>query len=474
MAGDHGELGGAEVLSQGPERARRPRPPRTGWSGPGRRGRQLVLATVFVLLAAGAYVRYEVTGPRLPSVAVQISAGPKTAWQPGVSGRPNGPVQLEFDVRFLPVRTKGVVTLLGMSGPGITEGRAAPLHLSATAPTVGTISTAIDCPRVHRPVQSHDYGLRLRVVDGSRRVEGTVPPGALSATWASTIDMACGSWLARQSLTVLGATATVDPLKPSADLKLLVVNGGDRTVDLGLTTGYSALDVSASATDQLVVPARGRAEVPLHVDVSACDQIPTSPAVSGSGTVPDSADYLGLVALAGSRPTGAATLNPQPLPDGLAPTGIVMTDTAATAVAGALHEVCGNLNEFVTLIDPSGFAFDRKHGLLTVRIQIDGTPGKVSDLRLVSDGAPAGDPMAFTPLWTSVAHLVPDKNGEVTTTLTYAAPAHQSPCPSNGAYLPGFEVVASVPVPGGVRTVVYGQFIDLSTVPEVMAQLCPG
>ncbi len=474
MAGDHGELGGAEVLSQGPERARRPRPPRTGWSGPGRRGRQLVLATVFVLLAAGVYVRYAVTGPRLPSVAVQISAGPKTAWQPGVSGRPNGPVQLEFDVRFLPVRTKGVVTLLGMSGPGITEGRAAPLHLSATAPTVGTMSTAIDCPKVHLPVQSHDYGLRLRVVDGSRRVEGTVPPGALSATWASTIDMACGSWLARQSLTVLGATATVDPLKPSADLKLLVVNGGDRMVDLGLTTGYSALDVSASATGQLVVPARGRAEVPLHVDVSACDQIPTSPAVSGSGTVPDSADYLGLVALAGSRPTGAATLNPQPLPDGLAPTGIVMTDTAATAVAGALHEVCGNLNEFVTLIDPSGFAFDRKHGLLTVRIQIDGTPGKVSDLRLVSDGAPAGDPMAFTPLWTSVAHLVPDKNGEVTTTLTYAAPAHQSPCPSNGAYLPGFEVVASVPVPGGVRTVVYGQFIDLSTVPEVMAQLCPG
>ncbi len=471
MAGDQGERGSSEVLSQGPERT--PRLPRTGWRGPGRRGRRLVLASIIVLLAAGAYVRYEVTGPRLPSVTVQISAGPKTAWQPGVSGRPNGPVQVEFEVRFLPVRTRGVVTLLGMSGPGITDGHPEPLHLSATSPTVGSMSTAIDCPKVHLPVQSHDYGLRLRVVDGSRRVEGTVPPGALSATWASTIDMACGSWLARQSLTVLGATATVDPLKPSADLKLLVVNDGDHAVDLGLTTGYSALDVSARTIGDLVVPARGRAEVPLHVDVTACDQIPTPPAASGSETVTNSADYLGLVALVGRKPTGQATLSPQPLSDGLAPTGIVMTDDAATAVAGALHEVCGNLNEFVTLIDPAGFAFDRKHGLLTVRIQIDGTPGKVSDLRLVSDGAPAGDATAFTPLWTSVARLVPDKNGEVTTTLTYAAPANQSPCPSNGAYLPGFEVMANVPVPGGVRTVVYGQFIDPSTVPEVMAQLCP-
>jgi hypothetical protein len=471
MAGDLGGQGGAEVLSQGLERA--PRPPRTGWSGPGRRGRQMVLAAVIVLLAAGAYVRYEVTGPRLPSVAVQISAGPKTAWQPGVSGRPTGPVELEFDVRFLPVRTKGVVTLLGMSGPGITDGRAAPLRLSATGPTVGTLSTAIDCPKVHLPVQSHDYGLRLRVVDGSRRVEGTVPPGALAATWDSTIDMACGSWLARQSLTVLGATATVDPLKPSADLKLLVINGGDHKVNLGLTTGYSVLDVSARTIGDLVVPARGRAEVPLHVDVTACDAIPTPPAVSGSGTVTNSADYLGLVALVGGRPTGPATLSPQPLPDGLAPTGIVMTDAAATAVAGALHEVCGNLNVFVTLIDPTGFAFDRKHGLLTVRIQIDGTPGKVSDLGLVSDGAPAGDATAFTPLWTSIAHLVPDRNGQVTTTLQYSAPAQQSPCPSNGAYLPGFQIVAHVPVAGGVRTVEYGQFVDLTTVPEVMAQLCP-
>ncbi len=470
MAGDLGEQGGAEVLSQGPERD--PRPPRTGWSGPGRRGRQLVLAAVIALLAAGTYARYEVTGPRLPSVAVVVSAGPRMAWQPGVTGRPTGPVQLEFDVRFLPVRVKGVVTLLGMSGPGITDGRAAPQRLSATAPTAGTLSATIDCRNVHLPVQSHDYGLRLRVVDGSRRVEGTTAPGAIAATWDHTIDMACGSWLARQSLTVLGATATVDPVKPSADLTLLVVNGGDRVVDLGLTTGFSALDVSAPATGRLVVPARGRAEVPLHVDVSACDAIPTSPAVSGSGTVENSADYLGLVALVGGRPTGAV-LDPQPLPDGLAPTGIVMTDTAATAVADALHEVCGNLNVFVTLLDPSGFAFDRKRGLLTIRIQIDGTPGKVSDLRLVSDGAPAGDATAFTPLWTSVAALVPDRNGQVTTTLQYRAPAQQSPCPSNGAYLPGFQIVAHVPVAGGVRTVQYGGFVDPSTVPEVMAQLCP-
>jgi len=38
---------------------------------------------------------------------------------------------------------------------------------------------------------------------------------------------------------------------------------------------------------------------------------------------------------------------------------------------------------------------------------------------------------------------------------------------------PGFQIVANVPGAGGVRTVQYGQFVDLTTVPEVMVQLCP-
>src|SRR5664279_4871027 len=169
MAGGHGEQGSAEVLSQGPDRDLGP--PRTGWRGPGPRVRRLVAAAAIALLAAGAYVRYEVTGPRLPSLASQVSA-PKTAWQPASSGRPSGPVQLHVDVLVRPVRSKGVVTLLGMSGPGITEGGSASVHLSANAPTAASLNAVIDCPKVHLPVASHAYGFRLRVVDGSRSVEG--------------------------------------------------------------------------------------------------------------------------------------------------------------------------------------------------------------------------------------------------------------------------------------------------------------
>ena len=56
-------------------------------------------------------------------MAVQVTAPPKTAWQPASSGRPSGPVQLHVDVLVHPVGGKGVVTLLGVGGPGIAEGQ---------------------------------------------------------------------------------------------------------------------------------------------------------------------------------------------------------------------------------------------------------------------------------------------------------------------------------------------------------------
>ena len=140
-------------------------------------------------------------------------------------------------------------------------------------------------------------------MEGSRSVEGSVDPAGFDRTWASTVDLACGSWLARQSLTLLAAAATVDPLKPSADFSLQIVNGGDRAVDLGLTQGYSALDVTAPRAGDLVVPARGRRQVQVHVDVSDCSGIPTPPGVSATGTATTSADDLGLVALVGGKPS---------------------------------------------------------------------------------------------------------------------------------------------------------------------------
>jgi hypothetical protein len=149
----------------------------------------------------------------------------------------------------------------------------------------------------------------------------------------------------------------------------------------------------------------------------------------------------------------------------------VLARGAASAVGEAMRSACGDLGMYVTLIAPGGLSFDKGTGLLSVRVQIDGTPDKVSDLQLVSYDAAAGDSSSFTPLWTRSRTLVPDRTGQVTTTLRYRAPAG-SPCPSNGAWIPGFWIVAHVPVPGGVKTLRYDQFIDPSDSPQSIRELC--
>jgi hypothetical protein len=458
---------GPEVLLQGPERE--PRPARAGWSSRPWSRRAALLAAV-ALVAGGAYVQHVVSQLRLPALTAHVNGDSKTAWTAAASGRPAAPVRLELDATFDAVRTTGTVTLLGMTGPGIADGNGERLPLSTSHPTSVTVSAQLDCASVPLPVSARAYAVRLSRSQGSRRVVGAVAAGSLAARWASAVDAACGSWLARQSLTVLAAAGTPDPLKPSADITLMVVNAGDRAADLGLSTGYGSLTVTAPAGASLVVPAKASVGVRLHVDVGTCDEIPPPSGEDVAEAAPTTADYLGLVSLVGGRPVD---VQQQPVPDGLAPTGIVMSRDAADAVAGVLQTACGGLNQFVTLVDPAGFSYVARTGSLVVRIQIDGTPGRVATLDLVSDSAPAGDETAFTPRWTRISGLTPNSDGQVTVTLPYRAPERQSACPSYGAYLPGFTVVARVPVPAGVRVLRYDQFIDLTSTLQVMEQLCP-
>jgi hypothetical protein len=470
-----GEFGEQEVLAQGRDRA--PRAPRTG--GPRRRRGAVMTVAVLGLLGGAGYTGYALMGPRLPAIGVaetpdetgDMSQTP-TPWQPGVTGRPVGRVKLTFGAVFTPDRSaSGKVTVLGMAGPGVTEGSAPSIALAADRPTMATLTTEVDCTKVPLPVVPSAYGMRVHVVDGSRQVDGTVPAGSMAGAWAQSLDKACGSWLARQDLTVTQVSATVDALRPSADLTLTIANAGHRDAFVAGTGADDVLAVSARPPGEITVPPDSVVRVLLHVDVPRCDAVPPPPTNGDGETAGTTGDYLGLVAFVGVHPGAGQN---QFWMDGLGPTGMVLARGAASAVAEALRSACGGIGPYVTLIAPHGLDFQRGTGVLTVRIQIDGTPGRVSDLRLFSTDGPAGGPSSFIPLWTSTATLVPDRTGQVTTTLRYRAPSGTADCPfHSGTWIPAFSVVAHLPVPGGVKTLRYAQLIDPESSPESISAICP-
>jgi hypothetical protein len=470
-----GAYGAQEVLAQGRENA--PRSGRPGRARPNRR--QVVPIALVALLAGVGIARYAVTGPKLPRLtiaeATQRGAArppPVVPWLPGEDERPAGNVFLTMDAALsVAGGSAGTVDVLGVTGPGIVDAASPPLRVMRDRqPTTGVLAADVDCTQVRLPLGRDAYGVSVRVVDGSRRVEGVLPAGSLGRRWGALVASACGSWLARHDLTVTQVSATVDSLQASVDLTFTIANTGINTAYVAATAAGGALAVSAHPQGVIEVrPSRG-AHFALSVDVRECDAIPPLPPSGGGGVYGTTADVLGLVAMVGTRPDVSLAESPT---DGFGPTGVVFGRGAASALAGALRSACGGLGPYVTLITARGFDFDRRTGVLTVRIRLDGTPGRVTDLRLVSDSAPAGDPAVFTPLWTTSGTLVPDRAGQVTTTLRYRAPPSGSTCPALGSWIPAFTVLAQVPVPFGVKTLRYSQLIDPAESPEAVRQLCP-
>lgn len=469
MTAEHGRL---EVLTQGRERATTSSRPGGARRSPG----PVVQVVVLALLAGAAYAAYQLTGPRLPRLTVAAtprSAGTPAvvAWQPGIDERPTGGVFLTMGaVIGIDGDSSGTVDVLGISGPGVVREASRSLRLTAGGPgTTGVLAADIDCTHLRLPLVRDTYGLRVRVVDGSRIVAGVVPAGSLGLRWAASVASACGSWLARHDLTVTHVSASIDPLQASVDLGLTVQNAGHSTAYVLATTVGPALAVSTQPDGATVVSPFTEGRVLLHVDIRQCDAIPPLPPSASGGVYGTTGDALGLLALVGSRPR----VNPDdPLTDGLGPTGVVFGRGEAAAVAEALRSACGGLGPYVTDLVPGGVAFDPKTRVLDLTIRVRGNASLVSDLTLVSDVAPPGDASVYRPLWITSATLRPDRSGSVSATLRYLAPPTGSPCPSFGAWIPAFTVVAHVPVPDGVKTLRYSQLITPLQWPKAMHALC--
>jgi len=470
MSGPDAEI---ELLSHGPEgEPRHPRrqvPPR--WD---RRKARALLAVVAVIGAV--WVGYLLTGPRIPtlefSAAVPIPSGTTAGqppWQAAPDGRPAGKVHLLVSTE---VSASGQpderVTVLGMAGPGIVNDAGPTITVSAIQSTPAVLSANLDCTRIPFPVRPADYQIRMQVIAGSRSATGTVPGGALSSRWAAIIQAVCGSWLARRNLTIVNASAIVDTSQPVADLTLTIANQGSDAAYLRADWNSGSMVATPGSAAETTLAPGTASTVHLHVAIGDCDQVPPAPSLT-AGQLITSNNYLGVVALVGSRPGPPATDNALGV-DGQAPTGIIMTPTAMTAITTALRSACGGLDQFVTLISDHGVALDRVHGLLTARINIDGSPGKVHDIELVSDPA-APDPTAFTPLWHTTPPLIPDANGQLTVTLRYRVPAATA-CPSQGAWIPGFTMIVEVEVAGQLKTVRYTQTIDPSQDQNAIRVLC--
>jgi hypothetical protein len=297
--------------------------------------------------------------------------------------------------------------------------------------------------------------------------------GGISASWASSVQRACGSWLARRDLTVVQASATIDPQQPGSDLTLMIENRDARAACIGLGWNYPSLTVSARSPGEMTLAGGQTSTLHLHVAIANCDSVPPPPFAAASAEFTTTADYLGIAALVGTRPPAPnPSTGPSPI-DGTTPTGIIIAPGLGTAIAQTLRAACANLDQFVTFIAHNGLRLDTKMGVMTVRITIDGTPGKVRDIQLISDPK-AIDNTAFQPLWTTIARLVPAPSGQVSALLRYGVSAHgASACPSRGAWIPGFTLIAHVIVGDTVKALRYTQSIDPSQDPAAIKTLCP-
>ena len=475
MSGGSGEI---EFLSGGPEREpRRPRRRLVGWWRPSPIA-TVVLLILVIVVAGVVWFGYAITAPQIPSLRVTqppvdqaTAGGERPPWQPSSDGQPAHGVELAVHAVISTLNTSGGrVTVLGMPGPGVVGTASHPIVLAAAHATPAVLIADLDCSQVRLPVNAADYRIRLQVVGGSRTTIGSIEGGGISASWASSVELACGSWLARRDLTVVQASATVNTHRAGVDLAIMIDNKDRLPAFIGLGWNQGALTVTAPSPGETVLAAGKTSTLHLHVGIENCESVPP-PFGAAGGDFATSADYLGVAALVGSRPQGP-TLDANPPLDGIGPTGIIIAPGPRTAIEQALRSACANLDPFVTLIANHGMSLDTRTGVMTVRISIDGTPGKVRGVLLLSDPAPRDD-TAYQPLWMTPT-LVPDRSGQVIAMLRYRVPANsRGACPSQGAWIPGFTLIAYVPVGDHVETLRYSQYFDPSQDPGAINELCP-
>lgn len=361
--------------------------------------------------------------------------------------------------------------VLGMDGPGLLRSSSSIRRVEPTQPRVALqLNASLDCSAVPLPVPPGSYRLRMRVVDGSRTTEGTLAAGQLGQDWASAVDQACGSWLARRDLLVTEVTGTTDPVRPRAFVTLAITNLAHSPATLvDDEPRPNIISVSRTPAGPLRLPPGGTTQVQTEVDLARCDAVPSPVDTSIPGATPIDTSVLGVAATFGTVPPAATT---RPWFDGTGPTGVLFTQGAGDTLLALLQHACGDVNAVVPLIAPDGVHVDPDTKVVTVKLLLDMAPGKVTDLQLVSDPY-LPDQASFTPLWERTSSLVPDGSGQASVTLAYRAPA--GGCGElTGAWLPGVTAVAHVPGPGGVRTLSYSLAVDLWENPQAIGLLCPG
>ena len=442
-----GEAG--EIVVFGTDRPRRPGPVDLLRHHP-----WLAVPVALAVVVGGAIVvRANAPTPlRTPRLVTASAIGiadlspDEAPWTAGPGGRP-GPVVITTPVhlRFEPVDGT-TVTVLGMDGAGLSPVEGPGAHVDPTVgPFTTYLGTRVACDTAITPTNNT---LRIRVSDGTREAVRRVAAPQLGAAVARQVRTACASWLARRDLTVTDLSARVDPRRPKVNIGVTIVNAGarDATAALALPTAYDSSTISATPTGPLTIPAHGSAQLSLAVGLGSCDEVAVQPSATASGTS-DTQPVLRLFSNIGA-PVGADA--GQAFYSGGGPTGIVLAPDAGRRLDSALRQACGDLTGFAALIAPHGVTYAPATRRLSIRLQLDGTPGKVGSLTLVSDRA-NGFPETFTPLWRTRTGLVPDATGQATTTLVFRA-RRADVCTHGAVTIPGFSIVARVPTATATRT----------------------
>ncbi len=483
--------GSAEVLAAGDDRP--PWPQRTrAWAWLRDRPRSakilgVVLAAVMLAAAGIGYRQAQPSPPRLVGASIDNGYGPWSGqgdppvWSPGPDGRPTGAavVGLTATVQLAGVGSQGVA-VYGVSGPGVTPGNTVLATTTSDGPLTVSLGAGVRCGQVRLPEAPGAYGLVISV-----GAAPTGPPAAATRTadsldtqspstpatkdrlvlpfttapeldqhWRDAVEVACGSWQARNNLTVTGVGAAEYPERTAIRAVLTVVN-----------TGASARWRQLAWRDDLIVTrARtalptGTSQVSIDVELARCEYVIDAAVLSApggrqSGTQATTADLLGLGAFVGpGEPT-----SPTPWAEGAGPTGVVIEPVAAGVLRRVLHRACGSLGPVVTLV--GDVSARPAAGTISMDVTIDVTPGLVRSLRLQSVPATDADrgPNTLIPAWRLSEPLVPDRTGQVHTTLVFRSP-WGAPCPVADLWAPPFDVIAQVPDGGSTRTVTVRQGI---------------
>lgn len=435
------------------------------------------VGTVAALAVAARVGIRAVQGPRPPPLAVTVaeSRSEVAFWTPGPQGRPDGAPMLPVLVEARRTRADpDQVSLLDLTGPGlVTSPNASTGMASGLQPTVVFRSPAVNCDSFPAEPHPADYRLRVSVSSGSGTAEHTVPAGA-GTGWLDTLQTGCAAWRARRDLTVTSVSAVVDPRLSRTTITLLVTNTGNQPALLGPVQSSTGVTVAPTEPLRIAPLSAGSAAFTLSLDT--CDSVtrPVSGTAALTGT-PRLTTEIGLAALAGPRLPRDLTGFAQsfdPYSEGLGPTGVVFGRDAAIGLTAALTEACGGIGPMATLLGPGSVSYRQAGGLLTIRLTVDVTPGRVRSLRLAT-ARPEEVPDGFTPLWQDVGPLVPDRTGQVLVTLRYRVSGHSRTCLTTAGFLPTVTATLEVPVGGRVRQVRYTGLIDLAEDPEAIPQLCP-